>query len=250
LTLGESAWVHARRLGEEVLSLLAPLECASCSSGIEGGVFCETCALGLCECDPAVCAACPAPVAARGLCHACRARLAPLDGVVCAYEYASPLSETIAKMKYEGHDELAEPLGSCLQSGLRNRLMPSPDTLLLAVPLHDRRLRARGFDQGWLLTRGFRSALPRPRPIALARLLQRTRDTTPQVGLGRRARERNLAGAFRVESGSSGARISGRDVVLIDDVLTTGATLRAAAEALHDAGARTVLGVTLARALT
>jgi ComF family protein len=177
-------------------------------------------------------------------------RLAPLDGVVCAYEYAPPLSETIARMKYERHDEFAEPLGAYMESGLRDRLTLPADALLLAVPLHDRRLRARGFDQSWLLTRGFRDALPRPRPTALARLLRRTLDTAPQVGLGRRAREHNVEGAFGVASPSSQARISGRDVVLIDDVLTTGATLRAAAEALHHVGARSVLGITLARALT
>ena len=117
------------------------------------------------------------------------------------------------------------------------------------MPLHGRRLKERGFDQAWLLARGLRATLAAPRPVAAPRLLQRTRYTPPQVGLGRAARERNLEDAFEASSASVAARISGQDVVLIDDVLTTGATLRAAATALRSAGARSVFGLTLARAL-
>jgi ComF family protein len=233
----------------ELLSLLAPLECAACGCGIEAGAFCEPCAVGLCECDPEVCATCPAPVFKSGLCLECRRRLRPLDGVICAYEYSSPLSDAIARLKYEGHDELAGPLAGCFAKGLRGRVTFSPQTLLTPVPLHGRRLRERGFDQAWLLTNGLWATLPRPRPEVVPRLARRKQHTPAQVGLGRLARERNIEGAFGVLSTKSHARISGRDVVLIDDVLTTGATLRAVATALHAAGARSVFGMTLARAL-
>ncbi len=243
--LETSVWAHARRFGSGVLSLLAPAECAACASGIEGGAFCAGCTIGLGECDPEECAACPAPATKNGLCRGCSRRLRPLDGAICAYEYAPPLSDALARLKYEGHDELAVPLAASFAAGLSGRHVWSSQSLILPIPLHPRRLSERGFDQAWLLARALRATLPRPWPQAAPRLLRRTRHTRPQVGLGRRARERNLEGGF-----SASARISGRDVVLIDDVLTTGATLRAAAEALRSAGARSVFGLTLARALT
>jgi ComF family protein len=170
--------------------------------------------------------------------------LRPLDGAICAFEYAPPLSDALARLKYEGHDELAGPLAACLAAGISGRQAWSSRALLVPIPLHRRRLRERGFDQSWLLARALWASLPHPRPETAPRLLRRTRNTLPQVGLGRRAREHNLEGGF-----SASPRISGRDVVLIDDVLTTGATLRAAADALRAAGARSVFGVTLARAL-
>jgi ComF family protein len=185
-----------------------------------------------------------------GLCRRCRLRLQPLDGAFCAYEYAPPLSDAIARLKYEGRDELAAPLAGCFARGLEDRLTLPADAVVLPVPLYDRRLRERGFDQSWLLARGLCTSLPSPRASAIPRLLRRTRHTAAQVGLGRLARERNVEGAFAVPSARGRERIFGHDVVLIDDVLTTGATLRAAAAALRSAGARSVIGVTLARAPT
>jgi ComF family protein len=242
--LGSTLWARAKGFGGEILSLLSPLECAGCGAGIDGGAFCRSCAIGLCECDPQQCAACSTWATKNGLCGRCRRRLHPLDGAICAYEYGPPLSEALGRLKYEGRDELAAQLAHCFADGVAGRLAWSAHTLLLPVPLHRRRLGERGFDQAWLLARGLWARLPAPRPETFPRLLRRTRHTRPQVGLGRRARERNMEGGF-----SASPRISGRDVVLIDDVLTTGATLRAAAEALRAAGARSVFGLTLTRAL-
>jgi ComF family protein len=249
LTLAAAAWSETKRLGHGLLALLSPSECSACGAGTEGGAFCDTCAVGLCECDPFVCATCASPARRHGLCGPCRQRLWPLDGAICAFEYAAPLSDALARLKYEGRDEIASPLAACFARGLAGRRVWSSDSLLLPIPLHPRRLRERGFDQSWLLARGLWSTLPRPRPDTAPRLLRRTRHTRPQVGLGRRARERNLDASF-CATPSARPAIAGRDVVLIDDVLTTGATLRAAAVALHDMGARSVFGITLARALT
>jgi ComF family protein len=119
---------------------------------------------------------------------------------------------------------------------------PAPGELVVPVPLHPVRLRQRGFNPAALLAR----AVARAHGLAVApRALERLRDTPSQTGLGRRARRRNVAGAFGVRSGE---RIPAR-VWLVDDVVTTGATLAEAARALRRAGARQVTAICSARTL-
>jgi ComF family protein len=110
--------------------------------------------------------------------------------------------------------------------------------LLVPVPLHPLRLRQRGYNQSALI------ALGTGRKID-ARALERIRDTPPQAGLGAEQRRRNLAGAFRARA----ERVRGRRVILVDDVVTTGATVEAASRELLRAGAQSVDVLTLARAV-
>ena len=108
------------------------------------------------------------------------------------------------------------------------------------MPLGRRRLVARTYDQAMLLAAAFARAAGRP---VLRGALHRVRETPPQVGRDRAARARNVAGAFAASRG-----VAGRDLVLVDDVVTTGATVDAASLALRSAGARSVAVVALARA--
>jgi ComF family protein len=112
---------------------------------------------------------------------------------------------------------------------------------LVAVPLGQARLRARGYDQAARLADHLARASGAPR---LRRALRRVKETPPQVGRSRAGRAANLAGAFVADPD----RVAGRDLVLVDDVVTTGATVEAAARALRQAGARRVTVVALARA--
>jgi ComF family protein len=126
-----------------------------------------------------------------------------------------------------------------LEAAGRAPLAPS---LVVPVPLHPARLRQRGFNPAALLAR----ALARAHGVPVApRALERVRDTPSQTGLDRRSRARNVVGAFRVRPG---ARIPAR-VWLVDDVVTTGATLRAAARPLRRAGARRIVAICAARTL-
>jgi len=112
--------------------------------------------------------------------------------------------------------------------------------LLVPVPLHPRRLRMRGFNPAASVGRSVAEVLGVPcDPVALSRV----RDTRSQTGLGRRARQRNLRGAFRARPGLLVPEV----VCLVDDVVTTGSTLGEAARALRATGARTVVAVCLAR---
>ena len=132
---------------------------------------------------------------------------------------------------------MSRPLGIWLAA----RVALPPGALLLPVPLARGRRVGRGYDQAALLAGHLARAAGRP---LLRGALRRVRETPPQVGRTRALRVRGVAGAFRAEPG----RVAGLDLVLVDDVVTTGATADAAAGALRAAGARSVAVVALARA--
>ncbi len=138
--------------------------------------------------------------------------------------------------KFANQPELAGLLSDTFVRELRRRAPALDIDVLLPVPLSDRRLRHRGYDQAWELVRTLGKAL---HVRTSARTLQRVVDTAPQSSLDRTARAVNLRGAFRVDPVRRGD-IAGKRVALVDDVMTTGASFRAATQALVDAGARSV----------
>jgi ComF family protein len=150
----------------------------------------------------------------------------------------APLAVAIQRLKYARRRMLADALGHLLAE----RYPFAPDALLVPVPLHVTRLRERGFNQAVLLAR--RLGRARGLPVA-SRALVRLRATHAQPGLGATARRRNLADAFALRPGTAIAR---RVVVLVDDVLTTGATADACAAVLLAAGALRVDVYTVGRA--
>lgn len=156
--------------------------------------------------------------------------------MLSAYAYRFPLDRLLHRFKYSA--DLA--LGACLGGALARRVAgaPRPD-LVLASPMSERRLRERGFNHAlWLARRVARlESLPLD-----ARSLLKTVHTPPQTGHDRRARRRNLRGAFAVRR-----RLDGLHVAVVDDVVTTGATLHELAVVLKSAGAARVAGWVLAR---
>jgi ComF family protein len=147
----------------------------------------------------------------------------------------------IHELKYRGRRRLASHLAEAMMEESAVRRVLEPGTVVAAVPLHPRRLRERGFNQAELLG----LALARRAGLSLAAgALVRRKDTASQSGLTAAERRRNVAGAFVVRRR---AAVAGRRVVLVDDVLTTGATARACADALRRAGASRVCVLTVAR---
>jgi ComF family protein len=155
--------------------------------------------------------------------------------------YEGTLRALIQRLKYDGFRPLAKPLGRFLAEAAQ-RLERQSFDVLVPVPLHPRRERRRGFNQAFLLA----AQVSRLRKIPLAAGdCVRVRDTPPQTGLRAAERRKNVAGAFHVPKPQ---RVRDCRVLLVDDVLTTGATAHACALALREAGAAGVWVATLARA--
>ncbi len=202
--------------------------------------LCDACADALPR-APAACPVCalPLPAAALGLsCGRCR-RPPPFAATRAAYLYAPPLDRLVLGLKFGGRLVHARLLGELLAAHLLREGVPLPE-LLLPVPLHPRRLRSRGFNQALELARPVAHRLGVP---LHAHGCRRLRDTAAQSGLEAAARRRNVRGAFAVT-----VPVGGRRVALVDDVVTTGATVRELARVLVAAGAERVEVWCVARA--
>lgn len=234
-----------RRLGAALLDLLYPRRCGGCNR--VGTWMCDRClaAIG----PPAVpgwcCATCGAALepAPTGLACPAGCRSGDLTAVLCAGAYAGPLREAIHRFKYERWRVLAPALARFLDATCAAEWTPWPADVtpyLVPVPLHPRRQRDRGFNQAALLARAAGGALQWP---VLAGL-ERVRATPHQVGLTAAERALNLEEAFAWRGKTPPP---GGPLVLVDDVYTSGATMRACAEALCAAGGGPVYGLALAR---
>ena len=207
---------------ETFLDLLFPPRCVSC--GARGAWLCPSCTDEILFFEP------PWPPLLD--------EIHPLQDVRAAAHLNGPLRQAIHRFKYGGLRALSPVLGEmlydCWDAG------PWPVEAIVPVPLHPQRQRERGYNQSALLAR----ELARHTGLAVVEgTLLRITPTPPQVGLKAIERAENVRDAFRCRNDS----LAGKHVLLVDDVLTTGATLRACAGALLQGKARAVWGLTLAR---
>lgn len=222
-------------LSEVITDLVYPKRCARC--GARGEWVCPICLSALVLHAPPWCQRCGIPAAAA------RCRCAELPAAIRTCRSLGPydgwLRGAIIAMKYHDEPARSSRLGELLASQFASFVDTGP---VCPVPLHPARERQRGFNQSLLVAERVARCLGVP----MLPLLQRTRATAQQVGLDAQGRHLNVAGAFtvdpRVWSGPPLPR-----VVLIDDVMTTGATMAACATALHSAGVGAVDVLTLAR---
>lgn len=205
---------------------LSPASCAACDAPVSGpAVFCPTCVQSVVRAS--VCAAALEPDNQGP-------RAAIAFGV-----FGGPVAVALRRFKYESRPDLARPLGHLLRRAARESGLRAD--AVVPVPLHPRRLAERGYNQAALLAAEVATELGAPLfPCALAR----TRNTSQQARLDRRGRLENIGGAFRAVCPPD---VRGRRVVVVDDVVTTGATLAGCAEALLGAGALAVSSLVVAR---
>ena len=236
-------------LWQTLLDALFPPRCAACL-GWSRAPFCAACAPQLRPIGAPLCKNCGAPfdplAFAASQCAQCRERPPQFGAARAAFHFDGPMREAIHRLKYNEKAALAARLAPLLEQILANDAVLSPlrPDFLVAVPLHPRRLKKRGFNQSHLLA----LELSRICRIPLAAPLRRTRNTTPQVELKSAERAKNVRGAFEIDA-ALWAKIGGKNArfLLIDDVITTGSTLGEAAKVLKKAGASEVCALTLAR---
>lgn len=216
--------------GNRALDLALPASCAGC--GREGAALCNECATALdirLTAEPGVPIGLPADIPA------------PLLQLEWCAPFTGVTRRAVHALKYDGERRLAPVMGAAVAR--RWRRAGAGGEALVPIPASPDRVRDRGYDQAALIAAeaGRRLGLP------VIHALQRTRATTAQFDLDRSARATNLLDAFGVRDELSGAAIRGGWLVLVDDVVTTGATLAACATALLDSGALCVSAVAVAR---
>ena len=225
-------------------SVAMPFRCPICGKPpFDGspGMFCADCLESLPFIAPPYCPGCGGPM--DGILDVCPKCLQqpprPWSQAFTLFSMEGNARLAVMMLKYRGHPEFARSLGRLLGDKLKREL-PCPVDMIVPVPLHWTRFVQRGFNQADLICQGISAELGVP----VERALRRVRRTRQQARLNRKERILNLEGAF---SAMGSTKCGKRAILVVDDVLTTGATLASAASVLLDAGASKVFAVSAAR---
>jgi len=241
----------ARMVLDGLLNLVFPEDCYLCSAPLHRHRDCCVCsscwgkavALAI---TPPFCVSCGLPfssfeTAANSLCGDCILQMPPFSGARSFGHYRGELRGIIQGLKFHGRRRWADLLGPLLVYAFHENWRREDFDLIVAVPLHAKRERERGYNQSELLARKLASRIAVP----YRRALLRKRPTAPQVGLTDQKRKENVRNVFQCIQRQ---QVSRKRILLIDDVMTTGATVSSATEALLQEGALRVSVLTVARA--
>ena len=252
-TTRNAATTVYRRVGDAVLNLIYPENCILCTAPVARQQDCAVCdacwerALVL-EIVRPWCPSCGIPFQSfdpgpEHLCSDCSCDLPPFSGARSFGYYRGELSRLVQGLKFDGRKNLTGLLAPLMAQAFVGSWDHRQIDLVVPVPLHPKRRRERGFNQAAILARSLARLVGIP---CCERALSRVSPTLPQVGLSDSERVRNVRGAFACLKSEL---VAGKKLLLIDDVMTTGATVRSASESLIKAGALRVSVLTLARAV-
>jgi ComF family protein len=218
-----------------VQRLIAP-SCLLCAGPATGQLLCVPCAADLPRLSAPRCDTCALPVTAGNRCGECLSHAPAYDHVCAPFTYAFPADALVQALKYRGMLAIAPLFGSAIADSLDER----PEAII-PMPLAGTRLRERGFNQAQEIARHVAKITGIP---LLPHACRKVRDTAPQAALPWKARAKNVRRAFVCDED-----FTGRHVAVVDDVMTTGATLNEIARNLKQAGAARVTGLIVARTL-
>ena len=230
---------HANLNIRSIIEHILPAQpCVLCGSMSHDGLWCAACDHALPYLTASLCPICALPTLGGEVCGKCLKHPPQFDQTTAVFSYAFPLDKLIQAMKYGEQLALAHAFAKKLAHRIDKNTLPD---YLLPMPLHPAKLRTRGFNQSLLL------AATIARELNLKLLpdrCQRIRDTPPQSALPWKARDKNMRNAFRCD-----VDLTGKRVALVDDVLTTGASLNALAAAVQERGATEISSWVVARTL-
>lgn len=222
-----------RRSPRRLLDRLLTQDCFVCGEECGPSSVCERCGSEL-PVDPVACPVCAVPTLEGAVCGQCLRAPPAFDATRAAFAYRFPVDRMVQALKYRGRLALAGFFADALRP-----FRPLGDVLIVPMPLHRRRLRERGFNQAVEIARPLARAWGAP--LALA-AVTRAVHTAPQASLPWKARSVNMRGAFRCD-----VSFDGKAVLVVDDVMTTGATLDELARTLKLRGAARVENLVIAR---
>ena len=237
--MSNSAEPDDRRSGAAatLLAALLPRQCFLCAAPAAGEFLCPACHEALPHLSDECCPVCAVPTPSATVCGACLKKPPHFDATQAVFRYQFPLDRLVQSLKYAHRLSSADFFGRILA---QRRPRVTPD-LLLPVPLAPRRLAERGFNQAVEIARPLAHQLGMPLET---RHIQRRIDTAPQATLPWRERAGNIRHAF-----ACGIDLTGKSILVIDDVMTTGATMNELAGTLKAGGAARVENLLIARAL-
>lgn len=216
-----------------ILDLIFPKRCVNCQKF--GSYICRDCLKKVEFVDKPICPICQRQAVGGKTHPGCSNRLS-LDGLIVGMKYRGPVKIAVKKIKYRWVRDIEETLGELLVKNMWKFDFPQ-GSILVPIPLHSKRKRWRGFNQAELLANYFAKKFHQKASVSLSRII----DTKPQVGLKKDGRIKNIKGAFIVNGD-----VRGKELILVDDVFTSGATMMEACRVLKRVGAKSVWAMTLA----